>query len=74
MQAIGPQSQAVASTHEVVASSITPRSMPEPITVSSAIVAAVLIFLPVTANQVAAILAVVAVATGEQVVRKVRPA
>ena len=39
-----------------------------------AIVAAVLIFLPVTANQVAAILAVVAVATGEQVVRKVRPA
>ena len=39
-----------------------------------AIVAAVLIFLPVTANQVAAILAVVAVATGKQVVRKVRPA
>ena len=33
--------------------------------------AAVLIFLPVTAEQVAAILALVAVATGEQVRRKV---
>ena len=36
-----------------------------------AAVAAVLIFLPVTADQVAAILAVVAVATGEQVRRRV---
>ena len=36
-----------------------------------AAVAAVLIFLPVTAEQVADILALVAVATGEQVRRKV---
>ena len=37
-----------------------------------AAVAAVLLFLPVTADQTAAILALVALATGQQVVRKVR--